>query len=65
MHVGILGYGTGVLSHPLKAFRESLAEFGYVEGQNLVIDQRYASGRREKLPGYLADLLARADEIIQ
>src|SRR5215475_12709799 len=32
--VGILGYGTGVLSHPLKAFRESLAEFGYVEGQN-------------------------------
>jgi len=58
VHVGILGYGTGVLSHPLKAFRESLAEFGYVEGQNLVIDQRYASGRREKLPGYLADLLA-------
>jgi len=50
VHVGILGYGAGV--HPLKAFRESLIEFGYVEGQNLVIDQRYANGRREKVPGY-------------
>ena len=58
VHVGILGYGAGVLSHPLEAFRESLVEFGYVEGQNLVIDQRYANGRREKVPGYLADLLA-------
>jgi hypothetical protein len=58
VHVGILGYGTGVLSHPLKAFRESLAEFGYVEGQHLVIDQRYANGRREKLPSYLGELLA-------
>jgi putative ABC transport system substrate-binding protein len=58
VHVGILGYGAGVLSHPLEAFRERLLEFGYVEGQNLVIDQRYANGRREKVPGYLADLLA-------
>jgi len=58
VHVGILGYGAGVLPHPLKAFRESLVEFGYVEGQNLVIDQRYANGRREKVSGYLADLLA-------
>ena len=58
VHVGILGYGSGVLPHPRKAFRENLAEFGYVEGQNLVIDERYANGRREKLRGYLADLLA-------
>src|SRR5262245_8476369 len=58
VHVGILGYGAGVLSNPLKAFRESLAEFGYVEGQNLVIDKRYANGRREKVPSYLAELLA-------
>jgi len=58
VHVGILHDGAGALAHNLKAFRESLAEFGYVEGQNLVIDQRNANGRREQVPGYLADLLA-------
>lgn len=57
VQVGVLGFGSGILAHVQKPFREGLAEFGYVEGQNLEIDQRYANGKREKVPGLLAELL--------
>ena len=44
--------------HPsLEAFRQGLREFGYVEGQNLVIEQRYAEGRLERLPALAAELV--------
>jgi putative tryptophan/tyrosine transport system substrate-binding protein len=33
----------------LEAFREALRELGYVEGQNVVIEQRYAYGAHERL----------------
>ncbi len=58
VHVGILGYGTGVLPHLRNAFRAKLADFGYVSGQNLVIDERYADGRRDRVPGFAAELIA-------
>jgi putative ABC transport system substrate-binding protein len=57
-HVGILGYGTGVLSHVRDAFRAKLAAFGYVPGQNITIDERYADGRRERLHSFAVELIA-------
>jgi putative ABC transport system substrate-binding protein len=57
VQVGVLGFGSGRQAHVQKAFRESLAELGYVEGQNLEIDQRYANGKREMVPSLLAELL--------
>jgi len=41
----------------LTAFRQGLREFGYVEGHNIVIDQRYASGRSEDLLRLAAELV--------
>ena len=38
------------------AFRTRLRDFGYVEGQNLVIDYRYAEGRFERLPELAREL---------
>jgi putative ABC transport system substrate-binding protein len=38
-------------------FRARLAEKGYVEGKNLVIEQRFADCRYERLPGLVADLV--------
>ena len=35
---------------PDAAFRQGLRELGYVEGQNIVIEYRYAGGRTELLP---------------
>jgi putative tryptophan/tyrosine transport system substrate-binding protein len=47
-----------------EAFRQGLRELGYVEGQNIVIEYRYAEGRAERLPDLAAELVAREVDII-
>lgn len=42
---------------PPQAFRKHLHTLGYVEGQNLVIEWRYARGRDDRLPGLAAELV--------
>ncbi len=39
------------------AFRDGLRTLGYVEGQNLAIEQRHAAGHSERLPELAAELL--------
>jgi len=41
----------------LAAFRDGLRELGYVEGQNVIIEQRYAAGQVERLPALAAELV--------
>lgn len=57
--IGFLGSGlpARVGTH-VQAFREALKDLGYVEGQNVVIEYRYAEGKFERLPK-LADELVR------
>jgi putative ABC transport system substrate-binding protein len=40
----------------LVAFRQALRELGWVEGQNLVIEYRFAEGRLDRLPDLAAEL---------
>jgi putative ABC transport system substrate-binding protein len=43
----------------------ALGDLGYVEGRNLVVDQRYAEGRLERLPAIARELVAgRADALL-
>ena len=40
------------------AFRQGLAEAGYVEGQNVSLEFRWGEGRYERLAGYAVELVA-------
>jgi putative tryptophan/tyrosine transport system substrate-binding protein len=48
----------------LEAFRQGLRELGYVEGQNLIIESRYAEGSEERLPDLAAELVRLKVEVI-
>lgn len=63
--VARLGYLTGSsLSGSTEAFMQGLRELGYVEGQNIIIEHRYAEGKYDRLPDLAAELVRRNVDVI-
>jgi putative ABC transport system substrate-binding protein len=63
--IGFLGGATlGTNASVVAAFRLGLSETGYAEGQNVVIDFRWAERRYDRLPSLAADLVARKVDLI-
>jgi putative ABC transport system substrate-binding protein len=63
--IGWLGISTPGPSAPsLAAFWHGLSETGYVEGQNVAIEYRWAEGRYDRLPALAADLVGRKVDVI-
>jgi putative tryptophan/tyrosine transport system substrate-binding protein len=58
--IGFLGAQTPELfASRLRAFRQGLGETGYVEGNNVAIEYRWAQGDVDRLPALAAELVGR------
>ena len=56
--IGFLGTSSpSTAPHALEAFRQGLRGLGYLEGQNIVVEYRWAQGRQERLSGLAAELV--------
>ena len=62
--IGFLFHGSPGSSKEIDAFRQGLRELGYVEGQNIAVDYRFASGRLEHLPQLVAELVRLKPDVI-
>src|SRR5438093_482377 len=63
--IGRLSPGSPTEPNPnLEAFRQGLRDLGYVEGQDLVIEQRYAEGSEERLHDLAAELVRLKVDVI-
>src|SRR5712671_6384475 len=64
----VVGFLSGASPVPtalyVAAFLQGLGETGYVEGQNVAIEYRWAEGRYDRLPALAIDLVGRAVDVI-
>jgi putative ABC transport system substrate-binding protein len=63
----VVGYLSGQSSESedsLRAFRQGLKDSGYVEGENVTIEYRFADNQMERLPALAADLVRRRVAVI-
>ena len=51
-------------THIVNAFGRGLNEVGFVDGQNVRIEQRWAEGRDDRLPALIADLIRQNASVI-
>jgi putative ABC transport system substrate-binding protein len=64
----VIGFLSSTSSGPsapyMAAFHQGLRETGYIEGQNVVIEYRWAEGQYGRLPALAADLVGRKVDVI-
>jgi putative tryptophan/tyrosine transport system substrate-binding protein len=63
--IGFLGAGSSSTSSPSRdGFRQGLRELGYVEGKNILIEERYAEGKSDRFPDLAAEFVRLKVDVI-
>jgi putative tryptophan/tyrosine transport system substrate-binding protein len=63
--IGFLnGFSYAAWAQPVVAFRKGLYESGYVEGQNVAIEYRWANSQYQRLPTLAAELVSRRVDVL-
>jgi putative ABC transport system substrate-binding protein len=62
--IGFLGFGRPWGGYLLEAFHQGLREHGWIEGQNITIEYRWARDRPDRFPELAADLVREQVDVI-
>jgi putative tryptophan/tyrosine transport system substrate-binding protein len=66
--IPVIGFLNGTSAGPgaafTGAFHQGLSEIGYVEGQNVAMEYRWAEGSYDRLPALAADLVGRKGDVL-
>jgi putative ABC transport system substrate-binding protein len=62
--IGLLTWAAAPSSSSSSPFDQGLLKLGYMEGQNIAIERRYADGRLDRLPGFAEDLVRLQPDVI-
>jgi putative ABC transport system substrate-binding protein len=63
--IGYLGVASPTFGEPYrKAFGDGLRDLGWIEGQNLLVEERFAEGNYDRLPALAAELVRRKVDVI-
>jgi putative ABC transport system substrate-binding protein len=63
--IGLMTAGArGPLRQPIAAFVEGLKESGYVEGQNVAVELRFAEGQFDRFPAFASELIRRPVSVL-
>jgi putative ABC transport system substrate-binding protein len=64
--IGFVGQakGTNLTEPSVIAFRQRLRDLGWIEGENLVVEWRFAEGAEERVRDFISDLVARKVDVL-
>jgi hypothetical protein len=63
--IGFVNAGSAYgFAHPVAAFRQGLKETGFVEGQNVAVEYRWAEGQYDQVPAIATELVRRQVAVI-
>jgi len=64
VRIGVLTVGLARATPPVEVFLQGLRGHGYVEGQNMVLEFRFADGRIDRLPALASELVRLQVDVI-